>query len=111
MAFRAKSAERVYAELMSQAARHGILRFTATDNIMDRGYLKTLLPLLVAAELDLSHPPETNWPTASSMATSMGGSPRATSGNFVSWWTPGINAAARPMAVFCATSAAPAFCS
>jgi len=46
MAFRAKSAERVYAELERQKSRYGIGRFLAVDNIMAYHYFRDLLPML-----------------------------------------------------------------
>ena len=48
MAFRAKTPERVRAELDHAAARYGTRRFFSTDNIMDMSYLRTLLPALAA---------------------------------------------------------------
>jgi ribosomal peptide maturation radical SAM protein 1 len=49
MAFREKSAERVFADLTSLAAAHETRRFCMTDNIMPRGYFKSLLPRLAAS--------------------------------------------------------------
>jgi ribosomal peptide maturation radical SAM protein 1 len=46
MAFRAKSATRVYAELERQKARYGVSRFLAVDNIMSHHYFRDLLPML-----------------------------------------------------------------
>lgn len=46
LAFRAKSAERVYAELERQKQRYGIGSFLAVDNIMSYHYFRTLLPML-----------------------------------------------------------------
>jgi hypothetical protein len=46
MAFRAKSATRVYAELERQKIRYGIGRFLAVDNIMSYHYFHDLLPML-----------------------------------------------------------------
>jgi ribosomal peptide maturation radical SAM protein 1 len=46
MAFRAKSAPRVYAELERQKQRYGIGRFLAVDNIMSYDYFRDLLPML-----------------------------------------------------------------
>jgi ribosomal peptide maturation radical SAM protein 1 len=46
MAFRAKSASRVFAELERQKARYGIGRFLAVDNIMSYQYFRDLLPML-----------------------------------------------------------------
>jgi ribosomal peptide maturation radical SAM protein 1 len=49
MAFREKSPERVFADLAALARAHGTARFCMTDNIMPRGYFKTLLPRLAAS--------------------------------------------------------------
>jgi ribosomal peptide maturation radical SAM protein 1 len=46
MKFRAKSAERVLAELESQGARYGTFRFDAVDNIADPGHFDHLFPRL-----------------------------------------------------------------
>jgi len=46
LTFRAKSAERVYAELSRQKTRYGIGRFLAVDNIMSYHYFRDLLPML-----------------------------------------------------------------
>ncbi len=46
MAFRAKSATRVFGELERQKARYGIGRFLAVDNIMSHQYFRDLLPML-----------------------------------------------------------------
>jgi len=46
MAFRSKSANRVYAELERQRDRYGIGRFLAVDNIMPYVYFRDLLPML-----------------------------------------------------------------
>ncbi|KUL28492.1 radical SAM protein [Actinoplanes awajinensis subsp. mycoplanecinus] len=46
MRFRAKSPDRVLAELTHQARRYRGFRFEAVDNILDAGYLTTLLPRL-----------------------------------------------------------------
>ena len=46
MAFRAKSAARVFAELERQKNRYGIGRFLAVDNIMSFEYFRDLLPML-----------------------------------------------------------------
>jgi ribosomal peptide maturation radical SAM protein 1 len=46
MAFRAKSAERVYGEIERQKTRYGIDRFLAVDNILSHEYFRTLLPML-----------------------------------------------------------------
>jgi ribosomal peptide maturation radical SAM protein 1 len=46
MAFRAKSAPRVYAELARQKDRYGTAQFLAVDNIMSYNYFRDLLPML-----------------------------------------------------------------
>jgi ribosomal peptide maturation radical SAM protein 1 len=46
MRFRAKSAQRVLAELEGQARRYGTFRFEAVDNILAPAYLKELFPVL-----------------------------------------------------------------
>lgn len=46
MAFRSKSAARVYQELERQKARYGVGRFLAVDNIMSYQYFRDLLPML-----------------------------------------------------------------
>lgn len=46
MAFRSKPADRVLAELDTLADRHGITKFNIVDNILDLGYIKSLLPRL-----------------------------------------------------------------
>ncbi|MFI5497218.1 RiPP maturation radical SAM C-methyltransferase [Actinoplanes sp. NPDC051859] len=48
MAFRAKSAPRVSAELAAQARRYRSFRFEAVDNIVDTSYLTGLFPELAA---------------------------------------------------------------
>jgi ribosomal peptide maturation radical SAM protein 1 len=50
MTFRAKSPERVRAELALLAHRYRSFRFEAVDNIMDLDYLQELLPALIAGE-------------------------------------------------------------
>ncbi|SEH03267.1 ribosomal peptide maturation radical SAM protein 1 [Nonomuraea solani] len=52
MAFRAKSPERLLAELAGQARRYRSFRFEAVDNILDMRYLEDLLPRLIASEAD-----------------------------------------------------------
>lgn len=44
--FRSKPGRRVLAELEALTARHGVNRFLFTDSLMNRGYLRTLLPEL-----------------------------------------------------------------
>jgi ribosomal peptide maturation radical SAM protein 1 len=46
MAFRSKPADRVVRELDWLAERHGIRKFNVVDNIMDLGYVRSLLPEL-----------------------------------------------------------------
>lgn len=48
MAFRSKSAPRFAAELQTLSEKYGSTRFALTDNILDMGYLRTLLPDLVS---------------------------------------------------------------
>lgn len=50
MGFRSKSADTVGRELAALARRYRTFRFEAVDNILDLGYLTTLLPALVAAD-------------------------------------------------------------
>jgi ribosomal peptide maturation radical SAM protein 1 len=54
MAFRAKSAERVLAEIEHQQRRYGVSRFLAVDNILPHEYFKTLLPALKERHLGVS---------------------------------------------------------
>ncbi len=46
LAFRAKSAQRVYDELCRQKERYGIRHFIGVDNIMSHDYFRDLLPML-----------------------------------------------------------------
>jgi ribosomal peptide maturation radical SAM protein 1 len=48
MGFRQKSPARVLGDLRALAAAHGTRRIAMADNIMPRGYFRTLLPLLEA---------------------------------------------------------------
>jgi ribosomal peptide maturation radical SAM protein 1 len=48
LAFRAKSASRVYAELQRQKERYGVPHFIGVDNIMSYDYFHDLLPMLKA---------------------------------------------------------------
>jgi len=48
MKFRAKSPERMAAELVTQARRYRSFHFQGVDNIVDMGYLKDLFPVLAA---------------------------------------------------------------
>ncbi len=50
MQFRAKSAERVLAEMAYQTRRYHSFRFEAVDNILDMRYLRTLFPALVESD-------------------------------------------------------------
>ena len=50
MRFRAKSPQRVLDELAQLTRRCGSFRFAVVDNILDPGYLRTLLPAVVAGE-------------------------------------------------------------
>ena len=54
MAHRAKSPERVPAELDALATRHEALDFTAVDNIMDMRFFESVLPRLAASARDRS---------------------------------------------------------
>lgn len=53
MKFRAKSADRVLAELTEQAARHATFKFLTTDAIVDLDFFKTLFPTLVDRGIQL----------------------------------------------------------
>jgi ribosomal peptide maturation radical SAM protein 1 len=48
MGYRSKSAERVFSEIHELEDRYQISDFEAVDNILDMGYLKSLLPMLAA---------------------------------------------------------------
>jgi ribosomal peptide maturation radical SAM protein 1 len=52
MGFRSKSAERVFAEIHELEERYHVNDFEAVDNILDMGYLKSLLPMLAAEGSD-----------------------------------------------------------
>lgn len=52
MAFRSKSPESFYDELVGLAARHQVLDFLVADNIMDMGYFGSLLPALSESGYD-----------------------------------------------------------
>ena len=52
MRFRAKSPQRVLAELDQQSRRYRTFRFDAVDNILDPGYLTTLLPAITDGTRD-----------------------------------------------------------
>ena len=62
MAFRSKAALRFAEELRALHARHGRDTFFVTDNILDMGYFKSLLPELIAAgdELQLFYETKSN---------------------------------------------------
>ncbi|MEM7248614.1 MAG: RiPP maturation radical SAM C-methyltransferase [Acidobacteriota bacterium] len=53
MGFRSKSPERALDELGRLRSRHGVRRLEAVDNILDLGYLKTVLPRLAEQPLDV----------------------------------------------------------
>lgn len=63
MAFRAKSARRVADEMEALVERHGLRRMELTDNILDMGYFKTLLPLLAESPIG-----EYFWETKSNLS-------------------------------------------
>jgi ribosomal peptide maturation radical SAM protein 1 len=52
MAFRSKSVERAFSDLVGLAARHRCLNFAAVDNIIDLDYLRELLPRLRDSGID-----------------------------------------------------------
>ncbi len=52
MAFRKKSPDRVYDELLEFASKYRCLTMNATDNIIDMDYFKELLPKLAESEVD-----------------------------------------------------------
>jgi ribosomal peptide maturation radical SAM protein 1 len=54
MKFRARPPEQVAGHLRSLVRRHRILDIVTVDNILDMNYLRTLLPKLAAADLDLN---------------------------------------------------------
>src|SRR6185312_2059532 len=54
LAFRAKSAARVYDELQRQKERYGIRHFIGVDNIMSYDYFRDLLPMLKANNLGVT---------------------------------------------------------
>ncbi len=53
MAFRSKSPERTLEEIVGLSTRYRVLDFTAVDNIIDRDYLRSVLPALAELGLDL----------------------------------------------------------
>ena len=54
LAFRAKSAERVLAEVERQVARYGVRQIVAADNIIPYQYFRTLLPMLKKRQLGVT---------------------------------------------------------
>ncbi|NRQ40661.1 RiPP maturation radical SAM protein 1 [Nonomuraea sp. NN258] len=60
MAFRAKSPERVAAELAEQARRYRSFRFEAVDNILDPRYLEELFPRLRDSDYELFYEVKAN---------------------------------------------------
>ncbi len=54
MLFRSKSAQKVLDELMTLSSKHGVLDFTAVDNILDPSYFKSLMPSLAESGKNLS---------------------------------------------------------
>lgn len=48
MAFRAKSADRILAEIAELERRHGVRRFGATDNILATRHIRELMPVLAS---------------------------------------------------------------
>ncbi|ARF53560.1 RiPP maturation radical SAM C-methyltransferase [Streptomyces gilvosporeus] len=54
MKFRARSPEHVRRHVQELVERHRILDIVAVDNILDMAYLRTLLPELAAADMDLN---------------------------------------------------------
>lgn len=54
MAFRQKNPNRVYEEIVTISNKYRCLRLDAVDNIIDTGYMDTLLPRLAEADIDLS---------------------------------------------------------
>ncbi|MGW1893774.1 RiPP maturation radical SAM C-methyltransferase [Streptomyces sp. NPDC002004] len=53
MEFRSKSPDTFYEEIMDLARRHRVLDMYVVDNILDMGYLKTVLPRIVESGHDL----------------------------------------------------------
>ncbi|MBE3014622.1 RiPP maturation radical SAM C-methyltransferase [Microbispora sp. NEAU-D428] len=52
MEFRSKAPADFYQELIGLAEQHGVLDFVVVDNIMDMGYITSLLPRLIDAGYD-----------------------------------------------------------
>ncbi|MEU0663982.1 RiPP maturation radical SAM C-methyltransferase [Streptomyces lavendulocolor] len=53
MEFRSKSPDTFYDEIMELARRHRVLDMYVVDNILDMGYLTTVLPRIIESEYDL----------------------------------------------------------
>ena len=53
MAFRSKSPDKAFNELLELVCRHKILDVVVADNILDNGYFDTVLPRVAAADMDL----------------------------------------------------------
>lgn len=53
MQFRSKSPETFYEEIMEMARRHRVLDMYLVDNILDMGYLTTVLPRIIDSGYDL----------------------------------------------------------
>jgi ribosomal peptide maturation radical SAM protein 1 len=53
MAFRSKSADRAYDEIVSLCRKHGIPRIGCVDNILDMRYIDTLFPRLAECGLEM----------------------------------------------------------
>ncbi|WP_336049149.1 RiPP maturation radical SAM C-methyltransferase [Streptomyces sp. CA2R101] len=53
MQFRSKSPETFYEEIMDLARRHRVLDMYVVDNILDMGYLNTVLPRIIDSGYDL----------------------------------------------------------
>lgn len=64
MAYRSKSPDRAYVELIDLIRTHPGCRIAVTDNILDMKYLKTLLPRLTTADIRM----EAFWEVKSNLA-------------------------------------------
>ncbi|MEO3761833.1 RiPP maturation radical SAM C-methyltransferase [Streptomyces sp. B5E4] len=53
MEFRSKAPERFYDEIMELARTHRVLDMYVVDNILDMGYVRTVLPRIVDSDYDL----------------------------------------------------------
>jgi ribosomal peptide maturation radical SAM protein 1 len=60
MRYRSKAPERVLAELDTLARRYRTFRFEAVDNILDPGYLSTVMPALTTGGYDLFYEVKAN---------------------------------------------------